>query len=203
MVHGRGVSVGIVASFAFAVVATIAAPADADEYAPSSDDPAAWLFDPSKVVRVDLAIPDASRTALAADPYEYVNATFTLVDGAAAFGPWAVKLKLKGRIGSFRDLDGKAAFKLKFGNAAQRVSGLKKLTLNNMVQDPSCVRETLAYELFRGMGVPAPRTGYAVVTVDGVANHTGSSFCVAIFMNFAHTGTAISDAYPRGRMVWG
>ena len=32
--------------------------------------------------------------------------------------------------------------------------GLKKLTLNNMVQDPSMLRETLTYELFRAAGRP-------------------------------------------------
>ena len=41
--------------------------------------------------------------------------------------------------------------------------GLKKMTLNNMVQDPSMVHETLTYEAFRAAGVPAPRTGYADV----------------------------------------
>jgi hypothetical protein len=165
MVHGRGVASGFVA---LAFVAAAATSVFADEYVASEGDPAAWLFDSSKVVKIDLSIPDASRASLAVEPYEYVSATFTLVDGDETFGPWPVKLKLKGRVGSFRDLDGKAAFKLKFGNAAERVAGLKKLTLNNMVQDPSCVRESLAYELFRGMGIPAPRAGYAVVTVDGV-----------------------------------
>jgi hypothetical protein len=38
-----------------------------------------------------------------------------------------------------------------------------------MVQDPSMVHETLAYELFRSVGVPAPRTGYAFVRVNGAA----------------------------------
>jgi CotH kinase protein len=45
--------------------------------------------------------------------------------------------------------------------------GLKKLTLNNMVQDPSMIHEALTYELFRAAGVAAPRTGYARVRVDG------------------------------------
>jgi hypothetical protein len=36
-----------------------------------------------------------------------------------------------------------------------------------MVQDPSYITETISYELFRAMGVPASRTGYAVVSVNG------------------------------------
>jgi hypothetical protein len=41
------------------------------------------------------------------------------------------------------------------------------MTLNNMVEDPSMIHETLAYTAFRGSGVPASRTGYAYVYVDG------------------------------------
>jgi hypothetical protein len=41
------------------------------------------------------------------------------------------------------------------------------MTLNNMIQDPSMIHETLAYAAFRAAGVPAPRTGYAYVRVNG------------------------------------
>ena len=63
----------------------------------------------------------------------------------------------------------KAAFKLKLAHTVkgQRFLGLKTLTLNNMVQDPSMVHELLAYEAFRAVGIPAPRTGYAFVRVNG------------------------------------
>jgi hypothetical protein len=37
--------------------------------------------------------------------------------------------------------------------AGQRFQGLKKLTLNNMVQDKSMIHETLAYASFRSAGV--------------------------------------------------
>ena len=70
---------------------------------------------------------------------------------------------------SFRPLTGKAAFKVKFDKFVEEpaLPGLEKMTLNNMVQDPSMIHETLAYEAFRAAGVPAPRTGYAFVTVNG------------------------------------
>ena len=53
--------------------------------------------------------------------------------------------------------------------SGQRFLGLKKLTLNNMVQDASMVHEGLAYRAFRAVGVPAPRTGYAFVRLNGSA----------------------------------
>ena len=96
-------------------------------------------------------------------------ATLTLTTDTAVYGPLQVGVKLKGQWGSFRQLNQKAAFKVKL-NAfvpGQKILGLKKLTLNNMVQDPTAVREALAYRLFRSVGVPAPRVGYADVRVNG------------------------------------
>ncbi len=43
--------------------------------------------------------------------------------------------------------------------------GLRKLTLNNNVMDPTAARETLAYAVYRAAGVPAPRTAYAQLSL--------------------------------------
>ncbi len=76
-----------------------------------------------------------------------------------------VGLRLKGQ-GSFRSLDGKAAFKID-GGSAGALGGLRRLTLNNLVQDPSGLSEALAYRLYAAAGVPAPRSGFACVSVNG------------------------------------
>lgn len=132
-------------------------------------DPVAWLYDPAAVVEIDLSLPQESRAALAVNPREYQSGSFSLTAGGGTYGPLAVGVRLKGWAGSFRGLDGKAAFKIKFNHSVsgQRFFGLKKLTLNNMVQDPSMLHETLAYDVFRAAGIAAPRTGYAYVRVDG------------------------------------
>lgn len=133
------------------------------------------MYEPETVVVVDLQLPPASVAALEAEPDEYVEGTFSLAstDGTpAGIGPFSAPLmigvRLKGE-SSFRDLGGKAAFKLKFNEfvKGQKFLGLKRMTLNNMVQDPSMVHETLSYAAFRAAGVPAPRTGYADVRVNG------------------------------------
>ena len=137
-------------------------------YTPPANDDVAWLFKPSTVALIDLQLPQSSVDALRGDGRTYVPGTFKLTFGSKSFGPWAVEVRLKGRWGSGVGFDGKAAFKIKFPNSRERVSGIKKLTLNNMVQDRSYITETISYELFRGMEVPAPRTGYAVVSVNGM-----------------------------------
>jgi CotH kinase protein/RTX calcium-binding nonapeptide repeat (4 copies) len=127
------------------------------------------LFSPAAVVEIDLTLPQESIDALNADPDEYVDGTFSLTTPSENFGPLDVGIRLKGSaIGSFRPLGGKAAFQVKLGHSVpdQQFFGLKTLTLNNMVQDPSMIHEVLAYEVFRSAGVPASRTGYAYVRVN-------------------------------------
>ena len=140
-------------------------------------DSAGWMFDHRVVVDVNLVIPPSSMEQIPTEMEAervYVPATFTMnykVGGEVqrSFGPWEVSLKVKGMYGSFRNLPAgeKAGLKIKFPKG-QRPDGLKKFTLNNMVQDGSMVREVLAYETFRSMGIAAPRTGYARVTINDV-----------------------------------
>ncbi|MBU1218709.1 CotH kinase family protein [Myxococcota bacterium] len=100
------------------------------------------------------------------DRYVHADVTFTMDGTEIAFLDSG--LRLKGRYGSFRQLDGKSAFLLNLDKFVdgQRLFGLEKLALNNMVQDPSMIHEQLGYKLFRAMNVPAPRTGYAKVYVN-------------------------------------
>src|SRR6185369_3124743 len=89
---------------------------------------------------------------------------------AGAFStPLTVGIELKGNLGSLRRVSEKAAFKIKFNKyvKGQSFLGLEKMTLNNMVQDPSMVHETTTYQAFHDMGVPAPHTGFAYLTVNG------------------------------------
>lgn len=88
-------------------------------------------------------------------------------DASPVLPAQAAEIRLKGSVsGSFREITEKAAFKLKF-KKTEAFLGLRKMTLNNMVQDPSMLHETLAYASFRAAGVPASRTGYAYVRLNG------------------------------------
>jgi len=49
----------------------------------------------------------------------------------------------------------------------RRIGGMRRLTLNNGLQDPSVVRQCLAYHVFETAGLPAPRCGFARVEVNG------------------------------------
>lgn len=49
-----------------------------------------------------------------------------------------------------------------------RLEGIDKLSLSNSINDRSFMRERLAARMYNKMGLPAPRTSYARVTIDGV-----------------------------------
>lgn len=133
--------------------------------APSpTDDPVALFYDRRTLSDIRLWISDASWDALTREPYEEVPASLAI--GPAFYR--TVGVHLKGRWGSFRDLNGKAGFTIDLdAYEPNQFRGLKKLTLNNMVQDPSYTHEVLTYTLYREMGVPASRTGWANLTVNG------------------------------------
>jgi hypothetical protein len=80
-----------------------------------------------------------------------------------------VALRRKGGIGSRRDLYEKTGFSIDMNDfvPGQRLHGLKKLVLNNSVQDPSFLNEHLGYQIARRAGLPASLTAHAVVTFNG------------------------------------
>jgi hypothetical protein len=144
----------------------------------AAESPADWMYSPRTVTEIDLTLPPASWKTLEEHPEdEYVPGTFSIAETDGVPGtagpftaPIEVGVRLKGgEFGSLRTLDQKAAFKVKFDAfvEGQTFLGLKKLTLNNMVEDPSMVHEVAAYEAFQALGVPSPRTGFAFLRVNG------------------------------------
>ena len=157
----------LVSRAATVTIALLALAFSASHAPPAAADPAAALYDPAAVSLADIALPQSSIDALDADPSEYQPGTLEMTVADVRYGPLEIGVRLKGH-GSFQPLSGKASFKLKLNwVSGQKLLGLKKMTLNNMAQDPSRVHEMLAYALHRAAGVPASRSGYTFVTLNG------------------------------------
>ncbi len=133
---------------------------------PADPDRTAWIFSDEQVHRVEIELSAEALAALDLAPKTYVEGSVTFAGQRFE----RVGVRLKGKVGSFRDLDAKSAFKIDLNRyeAGQDLDGLEKLTLNNMVVDCSMAKERMAFGVFRALGVPAPRTGYAFVSVNGV-----------------------------------
>jgi hypothetical protein len=133
-------------------------------------DPGELLFDRREPVVIELTVDAAGLAALALDPREYVAGSFSVTSSEGTTAPIEIGVALKGSVGgSFVDLEGKAAFKLKldFVDDDTRFLGLRGLKLNNMLEDPSQLREAVAYAALGELGIPAPRSGYAEVLLNG------------------------------------
>ena len=50
---------------------------------------------------------------------------------------------------------------------SQRLLGFERFNLHNMIHDPSMMSEELAYGMFRDAGLPASRTGFAWLEING------------------------------------
>src|SRR5437667_1735124 len=128
--------------------------------------PAEDLFKRAVVPALKIEIPREGMTSLRRNNgRSYVAGTVT--EGAIMYTN--VALHLKGGPGSFRPLNDKPALTLNFGHFAegQKFHGLKKIHLNNSVQDQSYLSEKISRELFEAAGVPAPRAGNATVQLNG------------------------------------
>lgn len=133
---------------------------------------AASLFSTETVSKITISLSGKSAQKLGVEPKKEVPARFSIVGEGFRFANIPVDFNLKGTSTlkanpslynnrpSLRvkfKLDG--VFKLPF------LGSLESLTLNSMTQDESKIHEHSAYSLYNAMGVPAPRVGYASVTV--------------------------------------
>jgi spore coat protein CotH len=134
--------------------------ANAGGGAPVIDTASDEIYDPTNLPRFDLVLPVESVTALGQDPDTYVHGSLSYAGQTVA----DIGVRIKGE-GSLRTLAEKPAFKLKFDEFVdkQAFHGLRRLTLNNMVEDPSFLAERLAYHFFRLADLPAPRCNSALV----------------------------------------
>jgi hypothetical protein len=134
-------------------------------------DPSIEIYAPDTLPRFDIELPQASIDSLnqvtgQEDPRqdEYVTADLSY-DGETVAN---VGLRIKGE-GSFQPIGRKPALKIKFDEFVpdQELRGLRRLTLNNLFEDPSFIAERLAYDVYRAAGIPAPRCNNALLYING------------------------------------
>lgn len=141
---------------------------DSVEVVPGSDSSAVF-FGLDRVHTLDITVSEESLASLAATPAyssgAYVPASIVF-DGEAVD---QVGIHLKGRWGSWRSISEKAGFKIDLNRyvPGRTLHGLEKLTLNNMIVDCSFNKEQVAWYVLEQLGVPASRTGYVWVTLNG------------------------------------
>jgi spore coat protein CotH len=134
-----------------------------DDQAPDLTD---QVFDPTKLHTIDIEVGPEYLESLDQDLLDRV--------------PCKVRFdnELFKKIGCRREngynsdlpLEGKTGFSLKFTdyNKYSMLHGINRLLLNNSAGDPSFLGEHIGYEVYRRAGIPAPRTGHAIVRFNGI-----------------------------------
>lgn len=126
-------------------------------------EPGAALFVDDTVHVLSLVLDTAAWESLLLAPDVYVPATFS--DGAAEL---VVGVRLKG-FTSWQPVTGKPNLRVSFDHYVdgQRYDGLEAVDLVSEAEDPAAFSEALAYRIFRAAGLPASRTGFASLTMNG------------------------------------
>ena len=155
---------------------------------PEPDDAIAFLYDHSQVQQFELRLSPENMKFLDDDPTAEEWVPGTLVYEGVSYDK--VGIRYKGSVGSWigcvenatpdkmaageLDISGarvcsKLSLKVSFNKYDKegRFFGVKKLLFHSMNNDPSQLRDRLAYQLFRLMGVAAPRANHAIVTING------------------------------------
>ena len=182
----------------------LVSPAHASSTLKSTD-----FYNPLKILRIDLNLPaDTVRALNDRKVYRnYVPGSINMsVDGRTS-GDLDMEIRLKGST-SISPLDGTPSFKIKFpkGPSGTGFLGQRRLTLNALTQDTSKMHEYGAYALFNAMGVPASKTGWARVYVNGVdrglyinVEQPDENFMAKRFKDITqhvYEGVAINDFKP-------
>jgi spore coat protein H len=125
------------------------------------------IFSGDWVPTYELQITPEEWEKLKTSPKDYASATFKSGDTVLN----NIGVRLKGGIGSYRPLENgnKVALTLKLNQfeKGQKFLGLRKIVLNNSVQDNSYLREGMGYEIFREAGLAASRVGHANLKING------------------------------------
>jgi spore coat protein CotH len=144
-------------------------------------DEASPVFDQEALHVYDITVPAADLAVIDQNPAgEMYIAGSIAVDGNP-IGP--IGFRYKGSVGAFLSpctaatvpggtpgaKTGKCSIKVAFDQVDPngRYHGLKKLNFHTMNNDPSMLRDRLAYSLFREMGIAAPRAMHARVNING------------------------------------
>ncbi len=117
--------------------------------------------------RIDFDDPSAWQQMLANKMAKEFHSATVTIDGEA-MSQVGVRFKGNSSLNMSQDNNTKS-FKVHFEQYVdgQRFGCVDRVSLNNNTKDPSMMRERLAYQLAGELGVVAPHTAYAEVTVDG------------------------------------
>ena len=128
------------------------------------------LFDTSKVHTIDIVMDDWDSFIDGCEDEEYVSCA-VVIDNEA-YKNVAIRAKGNTSLSSVAAYgNDRYSFKIEFDHydSGKNYYGLDKLSLNNIIQDNTYMKDYLCYQMMGYMGVDAPLCSYVWITVNGEA----------------------------------
>ncbi len=127
------------------------------------------LFDSSRVHTINLIISEENWNDMTSHALEEKYVTCDAEIDGELIRNIAIRPKGNSSLTSIKNQGSTHfSFKIEFDHNDPSVTyyGLDKLSLNNLGQDPSCMKDFLAYHLMNDMGVAAPLSSYTVLQLN-------------------------------------
>ena len=126
------------------------------------------LFDTARVHTIDIVMDDWDGFLETCENEEYAQCA-VVIDGEA-YQNTAIRAKGNTSLTMVSAMDSdRYSFKLEFDhyNSGSTYYGLDKLSLNNIIQDTTYMKDYLTYQMMGAFGVDAPLCSYVFITVNG------------------------------------
>ena len=126
------------------------------------------LFDDSRVHTVDIVMDDWENFIETCENEQYASCT-VVIDGEA-FSNVGIRAKGNTSLSSVSSMGSQRySFKIEFDQYDNSKSyyGLDKISLNNLIQDNTMMKDYLVYQMMGEMGVASPLCSYVYITVNG------------------------------------
>lgn len=128
------------------------------------------LFDDTVVHSLDIVIKEKDWNNILenASDKEYVNCTI-VIDGET-YKNTAIRTKGNSSLSSVAGMDSdRYSFKIEFDHYDSNMSyyGLDKLSLNNIIQDATYLKDYLSYHMMNEIGIAAPLSSFVNISVNG------------------------------------
>lgn len=126
------------------------------------------LFDTDRVHTIDIVMDDWDEFLTTAQSEEYSDCTI-IIDGEA-YKNVGIRGKGNTSLSTVSSMDSnRYSFKVEFDQYDKNKSyhGLDKLSLNNVIQDNTYMKDYLTYQMMNEFGASAPLCSFAYITVNG------------------------------------
>ena len=136
--------------------------------AETEPDYASGLFDPSTVHTIDITMEDWAGFLETCENEEYAMCT-AVIDGETV-QDIAIRAKGNTSLSSVKAYgNDRYSFKMEFDHYQEggNYQGLDKLSLNNMIQDNTYMKDYLTYQMMEAFGADSPLCSYVYLTVNG------------------------------------